>query len=118
MKRSRRLFFDFRFVPTFDAFTGPVVNAFKVDDDVVDEIGCGKSVKRNEKRQQTSWRPMDIVMATGGELTDWKGFPVIQKLRRHILDVLDELLDLRRCAHEVDLELDRLLLRPEQAVGT
>lgn len=45
MNKSRRLFFDFRLVPTFDAFTEPVVNAFIVDDDVVDEIGWGKSVR-------------------------------------------------------------------------
>lgn len=43
MKRSRRLFLDLRLVPTFEAFTGPVVNALIVDADV-DEIGCGKSV--------------------------------------------------------------------------
>lgn len=46
MNKSRRLFFDFRLVPTFDALMGPpVVNALIVDDDVVDEIGCGKSEK-------------------------------------------------------------------------
>lgn len=39
MNKSRKLFLDFLFVPTFDAFTGPVVNALIVDDDVVDEIG-------------------------------------------------------------------------------
>lgn len=43
---------------------------------------------------------------------------MIQKLGRDLLDVLDELLDLRRGAHEVDLKLYRLLLGPEQAVGT
>lgn len=39
MNKSRKLFLDFRLVPTFDAFTGTVVKAFIVDDDVVDEIG-------------------------------------------------------------------------------
>lgn len=39
MNKSRRLFLDFRLVPTFEAFTGPVVSALMVDEDVVDEIG-------------------------------------------------------------------------------
>lgn len=39
INKSRRLFFDFLLVPTFEALTGAVVNAFIVDDDVVDEIG-------------------------------------------------------------------------------
>jgi hypothetical protein len=46
MNKSRKLFFDFRFVPTFEAFTGPVVNALIVDEDVVDEIGWGRSLER------------------------------------------------------------------------
>lgn len=44
INKSRKLFFDFLLVPTFEAFTEPVVNAFIVDDDVVDEIGWGKSM--------------------------------------------------------------------------
>lgn len=44
MNKSRKLFFDFRLVPTLDAFIGPVDSAFIVDDEVVDEIDCGKSV--------------------------------------------------------------------------
>lgn len=37
MNKSRKLFLDFLFVPTFEALTGPVVITFIVADDTVDE---------------------------------------------------------------------------------
>jgi hypothetical protein len=46
MNKSRKLFFDFLFVPTFEAFTGPVASALMVDDEFVDDMGWGRSANK------------------------------------------------------------------------
>jgi hypothetical protein len=44
INKSRRFIaFDFRLVPTFDAFIGPLVCKLIVEDIAAVEIGCGKS---------------------------------------------------------------------------
>lgn len=56
MNKSRKLFFDFRLVPTFEAFMGPaLLKALIAEADVVDEIGCGKSINtRNQSNRSFS----------------------------------------------------------------
>jgi hypothetical protein len=57
MNKSRKLFLDFRLVPTFEALTGPVVSALMVDDELVDEMGWGRSVN---KAQLAEWKSCSL----------------------------------------------------------
>lgn len=112
MNRSRRLFLDFRLVPTFDAFTGPeLFNALIAEDEFVDDIGWGKSVGNSRLKNV-------CLRFISNDLTYWKCLPMIQKLWRHILNVFNQLLYFRRRSNKVDLKLYRFLLRTKKAIWT
>lgn len=52
------------------------------------------------------------------KLTDWKSLPMIQKLRRNIFDVFNQLLDFSWRSDEIYLKLYWFLFRPKETVWT